>query len=115
MKGSTAIDGFFGKVERSGQSPAIPSGRFGAVGLNSIGMHGSDDVFDFLFAQILELHLQLAANLAIDIARDADPARLGERLEPRRQIDAVAIEVAALDDHIAEIDADAQKDVLIGG
>ena len=78
-------------------------------------MHGSDDVLDFLFAQVLELHLQLAANLAVDIARDADAAGLGERLEPRRQIDAVAIEIAALDDHIAEIDADAQEDVLIGG
>ncbi len=78
-------------------------------------MHGSDDVLDFLFAQILELHLQLAANLAVDIARDADTTGLGERLEPSRQIDAVAIEIAALDEDIAEIDADAQEDVLIVG
>ena len=40
--------------------------------------------------------------------RDADAARLCEFLQPRRDVDAVAKNVVAVDDHIAEIDADAQ-------
>ena len=41
---------------------------------------------------------------------NADAARIGERLEPRRDIDAVAIDVVAVDDDVAEIDADPQLD-----
>ena len=35
--------------------------------------------------------------------------------QPRRDVDAVAIEIAALDDHVAEIDADAQNDAPVLG
>ena len=44
------------------------------------------------------------------LPRDADAAGLGQRLQPGRDIDAVAEEIAALDDDVAEIDADAQAD-----
>ena len=40
-------------------------------------------------------------------APDADAARLGKALEPRRDIDPVAVDVIAVDDDIAEIDANA--------
>ena len=38
------------------------------------------------------------------------PPGLGHRLQPRGDVDAVAVDVAALDDHVAEVDADAQHD-----
>jgi hypothetical protein len=38
---------------------------------------------------------------------------IGQGLDPRGDIDPVAIEVVALDDHIAEIDADAQFDAAL--
>ena len=41
---------------------------------------------------------------------DVNAAWLRQPLQPRRHVDAVAIEIAALDDDIAEIDADAQDD-----
>ena len=44
----------------------------------------------------------------------ANPARLGERFEPRSDIDPVAEDVAVLDDDISLMDADAQLDAVIG-
>jgi hypothetical protein len=40
-------------------------------------------------------------------------ARLGQRFEPRRNVDAVAIEIAAIHHHVPEIDPDAQHNSLI--
>jgi len=46
---------------------------------------------------------------------NADPARLGERLQTRRDIDPVAEDVAALDKNVAEIDPDAEPDAPLFG
>ncbi len=48
----------------------------------------------------------------IDGAPDADAARLGKALDPRRDIDPVAVDVIAVDDDIAEIDASADYEQL---
>ena len=51
----------------------------------------------------------------------SDTARFGERLYPRSYVDTVAVEVAALNHDIAEVDADAQHEppilgnILVGG
>ena len=47
-------------------------------------------------------------------AETADAARLRQRLQPRRDVHAVAENVAVLDDHVAEIDADAELDAARG-
>jgi hypothetical protein len=44
---------------------------------------------------------------------DEHPAGIGQRFDPCGDVDAVAIEVVALNDHIAEIDADAQFDAAV--
>src|SRR6266851_3649131 len=44
---------------------------------------------------------------------DEHPAGIGQGFDPCRDVDAVAIEVVALDDHVAEIDADAQLDTIV--
>jgi hypothetical protein len=41
------------------------------------------------------------------------PAGIGQRLDPCGDVDAVAIEIVTLDDHVAEIDADAKLDAVI--
>jgi len=41
------------------------------------------------------------------VLRQADAAGLGDAFEPRRDVDAVPQYVVALDQHIAEMDADA--------
>jgi len=45
---------------------------------------------------------------------DEHPAGVGQGLDAGGDIDAVAIEVVALDDHVPEIDADAQFDAAVG-
>ena len=46
--------------------------------------------------------------------RYADAARLGQRFEPRRDIDSIAKDVAVLDNDIALVDADAVLDAAVG-
>jgi len=53
--------------------------------------------------------------MVADRARDADAARRRQCLQPRRDVDAVAVNIAAVGDHVAEIDPDAKaKAPLLG-
>ena len=45
--------------------------------------------------------------------RNADAARLGNALKPRRDIDAIAKDIVAIDDDVAHIDTDAELDLLV--
>ena len=49
----------------------------------------------------------------MDPSRDADAPRIGQAFEPGRDVDAVAKDVAILDDDVAHIDADTQIDALV--
>src|SRR5262245_50453182 len=80
---------------------------------NAADAHRPGDVFDLLLAQILEAEIDFVAHLVAYHAADADPARLGQSLEPCDDIDAVVVDVAALDDDVAEIDADAELDAAL--
>ena len=51
--------------------------------------------------------------MVVGRAGDADPARLGKRLQARRDVDPVAEEVAVASDHIAEIDADPERHAAV--
>ena len=69
----------------------------------------SSDVLDDLVTEILESDLvQSVTDLITDRARDTDAARFGERFEARRHVDAIAKNVVFLNDHVAQIDADAE-------
>ena len=63
-----------------------------------------------LLAEIVEGESDLAAAPACTRLRDADAARLGDAFQPRGDVDAVAEDVVALDDDVADIDADAEFD-----
>ena len=80
-----------------------------------VDAHRLGDVLQTLRADVFEHDLNLALDVIIGGAGDQDAARLGDRLQPRCDVDAVAIEVAALDHDVAEIDTDAQDDVAILG
>jgi len=75
--------------------------------------HWPCDVLDLLLAQILEDEGQPVADVVMHRIGDEHPAGIGERLDARGDVDAVAIEIVALDDHVAEIDADAQLDAAV--
>ncbi len=76
-------------------------------------MDRADDVLDLPVAQILEGEAQLVLHVIAHGARDANAAGLGQSLQPRGDVDAVAEDILAVDDDVAEIDADAQVDAAI--
>ena len=85
----------------------------GADVANPVDPHRPGDVLDLLLAQILEDKGQPVAHVVVDRIGDEHPAGIGQGFDPRGDVDAVAIEVVALDDHVAEIDADAQFDAAV--
>ena len=78
-----------------------------------IDPHRPGDVLDLLLAQILEDKGQPVAHVIMHRTGDEHPAGLGQGFDPRGDVDAVAIDVVVLDDHVAEIDADAQLDAVV--
>ena len=85
-------------MERAGRQPPLPD------------RNRSIDVFDLDSAAILESAINAIADAFVNDRGDAYAARVGERLQPRRDIDAVAINIVSVNDHVAEIDADAKLD-----
>jgi hypothetical protein len=58
--------------------------------------------------RFLVVEIELARDLGMHLAREADAAGFGQLLQPHRQIDAIAVEIAVFDDDLAEVDPDAQ-------
>src|SRR5215213_7760312 len=73
-----------------------------------IAHHGSRDVPDLLLAEIVEPDRQFVVDLIVDRAGDQDAAGFRQLLEPRRDVDAVPIDVLTVDHHVAQVDADAK-------
>jgi hypothetical protein len=68
-----------------------------------------------LLAEIGEALLQTVAHLFVRRARQTNPARFANALEPHGDVNPVAHEIAvALLDHVAEMNADAKLDALVG-
>ncbi len=105
--GRTAIDGLSGRLQRraQGRRSIAGCGRAQAIGVNWPG-----DVLQVLLAHVLERQSDLAADFFVHFGRDANPAGLGNRLEPRRNVDPFTVNVPPLADHVTEVDADAQND-----
>ena len=53
------------------------------------------------------------ADVIADRARDADAAGLRQCLQPRCDVDAVTVDVAAIGDEVAEIDPDPKGDAFV--
>src|SRR6516165_2614358 len=119
--GNTAIDGLSGSGSTASETPtralrALPSPacgggvREGALWTDPVDPYRPGDVFDLLLPQILKGKRQPVADLVMDRVGDEDPARIGQRFQPRRNVNTVAVEVVVFDDHVAEIDADTELD-----
>jgi hypothetical protein len=80
--------------------------------LNAYARTGLTMFLTLCSPHILERVGELVADLVPHHPRDADPAR---RLEPGRQIHPVAKDVVAIDNDVAEIDADPKPDALLVG
>src|SRR4029453_9015918 len=71
------------------------------------------DVLELPLAQILEGQIQLVAHLIVHDLAYADPAGFGEAFEPCRNVDAIAVNIVAVDDDVAEVDAEAELDAMV--
>src|SRR5262245_1713696 len=78
-------------------------------------MHRLGKVLDGLLALVDELDFELVADLVTHHRRTGNAAGLRHRFEPGRQVDAIAVEIVAIDDDVADIDADAEFDLAIIG
>jgi hypothetical protein len=58
--------------------------------------------------QILEFEVQLGRNILVNHVRDANPTGLSKALQASCDIDPVAVDIVAFDDHISQVDADAK-------
>src|SRR5712671_3270429 len=82
---------------------------------NAVDAHRPGDVLERLGADIGKLGVDFAAHLPKRVLREADAAGLGNAFEPRCDVDPVAQDVVALDQHIAEMDADAPFHAPVAG
>ena len=72
------------------------------------------DILQALLAEIGKFRSDLAIHLIVGRRRQTDAAGFSDALEPRRDIDAVAEDVVHADDDVADIDADAKQNPLLG-
>jgi hypothetical protein len=101
-------------VYRGGAEPGVGPATAQWVGTipNPVGAYWTGDVLDLLFAEIVEGEGQSIANVVVDGIGDEHAARLGERLQPRRDIDPVAEDVLVFGNNVPEIYANAELDPL---
>ena len=94
-----------------GQSRARQSGE--PFGAHRIGAHRPCDVLDAVLADVVEGVRKLVPDLVSDHSGDANSTGLGECLQPCRDIHTVAEDVVFFDDHIAQIDPNAEPDATL--
>jgi len=84
-----------------------------AAGAQRVRMHRLRDIFDLLFPDVRESVGEPVADMVANRTRDAHAAGLRQSLQPRGDVDAVAIDVVAIRDDIAKIDPDPEDDPLV--
>ena len=77
------------------------------------GAHRLTDILQSLLADVVEGNIHLAANLPMGVVGDTHTTRLGDPLEARRDIDAVAENIVVVEDDIADMNANAELDALL--
>ena len=81
--------------------------------MDAVDTDGASDVFDGLLTHIVEFETELVLHLVVYNTRNHNAARIGKRFQPRRHVNAVAVNVVTIDDDIANINADAELDASL--
>src|SRR5207248_8015022 len=82
---------------------------------HSVNSHRTRDILELLLASILKSHIQSIPHLLMRGIRDADAAWLRNTFQAGGNIDAIAEDVIACDQHVAEIDADTEQHLAVLG
>lgn len=69
--------------------------------------HRLHNIFQRFLAAVLERHVQSATKLPIGVIRDHDATGIGDFLQTRGNIHAIAKKIAVLDGNIAHVDTNA--------
>jgi hypothetical protein len=72
--------------------------------------HWFCNVLQRLRTHIVEDDIDLPADLALRVVRDADAAGLCDPLQTRSDVDAVTEDIVIIDDNVADVNADAKFD-----
>ena len=88
-----------------GRGASDPGGRRRDQ-VQPIDAQGTRDILQVLLAGIDEVGCHLAAHLPPGVLGNGDPARFGDALDPRRNVDAVAKDIVTFDDDVSDVDPD---------
>src|SRR5215470_18045548 len=78
-------------------------------------LNRSSNVLECLCAAIVKCGVETVAHILMHSARYANPAGCRDFLEPGGDVDPVAEDVVAVDDDVAEVDANAERDATVLG
>src|SRR6516225_2389295 len=90
------------------------SGRDSPVHEHTQNPNRFGNVFYMLLSKVLVTQRRLGSYLPMNHVRNADAARSREALQPGRDVDTVAINLCAVDDHVPEVDANAKLHPAVG-
>src|ERR1019366_3704795 len=85
----------------------------GPIYAHTIDTYRPRNVFQCLLASILESDIESSLGVLLHAARYADPIRLGQALQTRRYIHAIAKNIVTVDDDVTNVDAHAELDPLL--
>src|SRR5215472_2055649 len=72
------------------------------------------NILDTMASERTVIEIELIPDMLVNSVGDANGAGPGESLEPGGDVDAIAEDVATVDDHVAEIDTDPEFETLVG-
>jgi hypothetical protein len=89
-------------------TPDLPDAALLVARSVQVEPHRAGDILQRILADVLEGDLQLSLDLPVRVDGEAHRSRHGGSLHPRHDIDAIAEEISALNQHVADVHADAQ-------
>ena len=92
---------------------ASASGRRVLPGRRRYALYGVRDVLQALGAEVGERRRPSLPHLLVHRAGDHDAAGLGQGLEARGDVDAIAVDLLAAHDHVAQVDTDPELELAL--
>src|SRR5215467_5679195 len=83
--------------------------------MDAVNTDWPSNIFDGLLSQIVEVKTKFILDLIVYYTRNHDAARLSQRFQPRRYVDAIAKNVVTINDDVADIDTDTELDAFLSG